>query len=158
MTFLRPEGFAPQCFTPERNAAVYFLPARAVRISHIAALALLVLAAVGVSFAPALAHHGWSWAEEAQSTLTGTIEAISMDPPHPSLKVKAEDGTLWQIDLANPAATERAGWRGDSAKPGEAITILGNRSLDADEKRMKAVRITVGGKNYDMYPDRIEAD
>lgn len=158
MRFLRPEGLAPERFAPARSAAAYFPPARAVRISQIVVLALLTLAAAGVSFAPALAHHGWSWAEEAQSMLTGTIEAISMDPPHPSLKVKAEDGTVWQIDLANPAATERAGWRGDSAKPGEAITILGNRSLDADEKRMKAVRITVGGKNYDMYPDRIEAD
>ena len=36
-----------------------------------------------------------------------------------------------------------------------AITVRGNRSLDPDEKRLKAVRVIVSGKNYDIYPNRI---
>ena len=103
----------------------------------------------------AWAHHGWDWAVEEQSQLKGTVQSISMAPPHPTLKVKAEDGTLWQIDLGNPGQTERSGFTGESAKAGDAITVLGNRAKDG-KTHMKAVRITIGAKNYDMYPERIK--
>jgi hypothetical protein len=118
----------------------------------------VLLGVLALASLPALAHHGWSWAEEAQSTLTGTVASVSMDPPHPSMVVTADDGVTWQIDLSNPRQTERSGFTAESAKPGDAIVILGNRSLDQTEMLMKAVRITVGGKTYDMYPDRIKAD
>ena len=41
------------------------------------------------------------------------------------------------------------------APEGTSVTVLGNRSLDPEERRIKAVRITVGGRAYDMYPERI---
>jgi hypothetical protein len=94
------------------------------------------VAAVLLSF-NAFAHHGWSWAEEEQTELTGTIESISMSPPHPVLKVKAADG-IWQVDLGNPNQTARSGFTGESAKPGDPIVVLGNRSLEKDKKHMKA--------------------
>ena len=105
--------------------------------------------------AGALAHHGWSWAEEEQTELKGTIESISMSPPHPVLKVKAQDG-VWQVDLGNPNQTERSGFRADSAKAGDSIVVLGNRSLEKGKKHMKAVRITVDDRQFDMYPERIK--
>jgi hypothetical protein len=117
------------------------------------------LAIVGVwTMMPAQAHHGWSWAEAEQSRLSGRIEKISMAPPHPVLHVKAADGVLWQIDLGNPTQTERSGFTGTTAKVGDDISILGNRSLDKDKMHMKAVRITLGDKNYDMYPERLKAN
>ncbi len=112
------------------------------------------IAAALLSF-NAFAHHGWSWAEEAQTELTGTIESISMSPPHPVLKVKAADG-IWQVDLGNPNQTARSGFTGESAKAGDTIVVLGNRSLEQDKKHMKAVRITVGDRQFDMYPERIK--
>lgn len=107
---------------------------------------------------PALAHHGWSWADSEQTELEGTIETISMSPPHPSLEVRDADGTLWQVDLGNPNQTQRSGFTGDTAAPGDAITILGNRNSDASRAHIKAVRITIDGTNYDMYPERIGTD
>lgn len=103
----------------------------------------------------ASAHHGWSWAEGEKTTLEGTIRTISMAPPHPMLQVAAKTGTVWQVDLGNPSQTDRSGFTGDTAKPGDAITVLGNRHLDKTKMHMKAVRITVAGRNYDMYPERI---
>lgn len=122
-------------------------------------LAVLLTTGVvlGTSAPTVLAHHGWSWAEEAQTTLEGTIQEISMAPPHPSLRIRDAQGASWQIDLGNPNQTARSGFTGESAKVGDAITILGNRNKDASKKHMKAVRITVGGKQYDMYPERIRA-
>ena len=118
----------------------------------------LALAALGAALAgPALAHHGWSWAEDAQTTLQGTIRQISMAPPHPMLMVESE-GKLWQVDLGNPNQTERSGFRGDTAKPGDAVTVLGNRHRDRSKLQIKAVRLTIAGKNYDMYPERIRTN
>lgn len=123
---------------------------------HAVQLALGVGAlAVGL---PAAAHHGWSWAEDAQSTLAGTIQTISMAPPHPSLQVKAADGVVWLIDLGNPNQTERSGFTATSGKAGDAIVVLGNRHKDKTKMHMKAVRITIAEKNYDMYPERIRTN
>ncbi|MFZ4289197.1 DUF6152 family protein [Variovorax sp. HJSM1_2] len=113
--------------------------------------AVLTLTAVNT-----FAHHGWSWAEGEQMILQGTIESISMAPPHPTLKVKAADGGSWQIDLGNPTQTERSGFKGGTAKAGDPITVRGNRSTEKNALHMKAVRITLDGKNYDMYPERIK--
>lgn len=128
------------------------------RLNRRRALQLLAGGTIVVTSVPAVAHHGWSWAEDAQSELKGTIRSISMAPPHPSLQVVAADGVLWQIDLGNPNQTERSGFTATSAKPGDAIVILGNRHKDKTKMQMKAVRITIAGKNYDMYPERIRTN
>lgn len=106
--------------------------------------------------ASAAAHHGWEWADEEQMQLTGIVKSVSMIPPHPRLEVETPNDGVWRVELANPAQTKRAGFIEDSAKPGDAVDITGNRAKDHAEKRMKAVQITVGGKTYDIYPSRIE--
>lgn len=120
-------------------------------------VALLAASVGAIAATSAIAHHGWAWAEGEQTTLEGTIKTISFSPPHPSLEITAANED-WQIDLGNPRQTERSGFAEGSAKVGDAITILGNRSADANEKLMKAVRITIAGKNYDMYPERIKTN
>lgn len=129
-----------------------------IRLSRRRALQLGVIGAAAASSLPALAHHGWNWAEDQQSELKGTVKSVSMAPPHPSLKVTAADGKEWLIDLANPNQTDRAGFTAASAKAGDAITVLGNRSKDKSQFWMKAVRITVAGKTYDLYPERIKTN
>ena len=118
-------------------------------------LAGILVAALAAPNLPALAHHGWDWAQAEQTEMRGTIQKVSMAPPHPSLTVKADNGVVWQVDLSNPSQTERSGFTGNSAKPGDSIVILGNRHKDKAKRVMKAVRITVGGKTYDLYPERI---
>ncbi|MBX4956979.1 hypothetical protein HJB56_15345 [Rhizobium lentis] len=120
-----------------------------------------VLAAVGLSAAlatSAAAHHGWSWAEADQIELRGTIEKISMGGPHPTLDVATADDGVWRVELGNPRQTERSGFVEGVAKPGDQVVALGNRSQDPKEKRMKAVRITIDEKRYDIYPDRIRTN
>lgn len=117
-----------------------------------AALLAACLAAAGA----AQAHHGWSWADGEQTTLEGTVEQVSMAPPHPSLRVKADDGVVWQVDLGNPGQTERSGFTAKTTQPGDPITVLGNRNKDSSKPHIKAVRITIDGKHYDMYPERIK--
>jgi hypothetical protein len=46
-----------------------------------------------------------------------------------------------------------AGFTEDVAKKGDEVTAIGHRSRDSNERRMKAVRLVIGGKTYDVYPD-----
>ena len=109
-----------------------------------------------LSFAlPASAHHGWGWADGDLVQLTGTIRSIDISPPHPILEVEAEDGTVWRVELGNPGRTQRAGFVEGVTEPGETVTVLGNRSQDHSEARMKAVRITIDGQKYVFYPERM---
>jgi hypothetical protein len=127
------------------------------RSFHSSAVMTAFVIAAFVTSIPAVAHHGWDWAQAEQTEMKGTVQKVSMAPPHPSLQVKAADGVVWQVDLSNPGQTERSGFTGTSAKPGDSIVVLGNKHKDKSKRVMKAVRITVGGKNYDMYPERIGA-
>ncbi|MBW6421074.1 hypothetical protein KX729_06435 [Rhizobium sp. XQZ8] len=119
-----------------------------------------ILAATSIATAlagTAAAHHGWSWAEADQIDLKGTIHSISFAPPHPTLEIRAEDG-LWRVELGNPNQTQRSGFLEGQAKVGDQIIATGNRSEDRTEKRLKAVRITVSGKTFDIYPERIKTN
>jgi hypothetical protein len=110
---------------------------------------------MSLAAAPASAHHGWSWAEDEQTTLEGRIVSVSMVPPHPQLQVEDGEGVQWQVDLGNPSQTERSGFNAESASAGDAITVRGNRNKEAGKQHMKAVRITIDGRNYDLYPERL---
>ncbi|MCY1540103.1 hypothetical protein D9M68_757210 [compost metagenome] len=118
----------------------------------LAGLALSALAGAPIA---ALAHHGWSWAESEQMTLQGTVQQLQIAPPHPWLDVQTDAG-IWRVELGNPTQTKEAGFVEGSAKPGDAVTAIGNRDRDSAKKRMKAVQIKVGGKTYDIYPSRIQ--
>ncbi len=122
------------------------IPRRMLLSGGFAGLALL---AAG----PALAHHGWSWTEDGFFELNGIIKEIYIGNPHATLDVDVE-GEIWRVELAPPSATTRAGFTEDVAKVGDEVTAIGNRSQDENEKRMKAVRVTVNGKTYDVYPNR----
>ena len=115
------------------------------------------LAAAGLLSAalalPALAHHGWSWTADGMFQVEGVIKEIYLGNPHATLDVDVE-GEIWRVELAPPRQTERAGFNEASAKVGDEVTAIGNRSRDESERRMKAVRLTVGGKTYDVYPGR----
>jgi hypothetical protein len=104
-----------------------------------------------------LAHHGWDWAVDEQSELTGAIQEIFLGNPHAVLNVMTPAG-LWIVELAPPGRTRAAGFTEDSAKVGDEVTAIGHRSRDPNELRMKAVRLIVNGETYDVYPDLIQPE
>ncbi|WP_406873032.1 DUF6152 family protein [Aminobacter sp. P9b] len=112
------------------------------------------LAAAAIFTLPALAHHGWSWTQDGFFELKGVIAEIYIGNPHATLDVDVE-GDIWRVELAPPARTIAAGFSDEVAKKGDEVTAIGNRSRDETENRMKAVRIVVNGKTYDVYSDRV---
>jgi len=115
------------------------------------------LAALMLSIAPALAHHGWAWTADGFFELTGIVKEVYVGNPHATLDVDVE-GVVWRIELAPPGPTTSAGFTEETAPAGTEIKAIGNRSQDETEPRMKAVRIVVNGKNYDVYPARVPAN
>ena len=113
----------------------------------------LVFAAALALPAAAAAHHGWGWTQEEESRLTGTIVSISFGNPHMHLQLRNERGT-WEVDLSPPAVGRGSGFGPDAAKSGDRVILTGHRSREAGELAFKAETITVGGRTYDVYPQR----
>jgi hypothetical protein len=120
-----------------------------------AILVLAVTLAIVGGAAGVLAHHGWEWTQPNQTEMTGTILKIYIGPPHPQLQIATEKEGERTIDFGNPTQTLRAGFVEGSAKVGDSVVILGNRSSKAGERLMKAVRATINGRHFVFYPERM---
>jgi hypothetical protein len=125
---------------------------------HVLTRAAAGLAGFALMAGTALAHHGWAWAEDEQTEMTGTITEVYVGPPHPRLRIETADEGAWTVDLGNPRQTADAGFDQDSAAVGDTVLVRGHRSRDADEKLIKAVRITLDGRPYLFYPQLLRED
>ena len=103
-----------------------------------------------------VAHHGWSWTTGANIELTGVITDVRLGNPHGRLKVDV-NGETWLIEVGQPWRNERAGLKeGDLAK-GVEIRVIGEPSEDISEKRLKAVRLFLGDREYILYQESEKA-
>lgn len=102
---------------------------------------------------PAWAHHGWAWAEEANSELTGTIVAAKLGNPHGELTVDV-DGQRWTVEVGQPWRNERAGLQDAMLGRGTRLTVRGHRHADPAKRVFKAERVLIDGRTFDLYPDR----
>jgi uncharacterized protein DUF6152 len=100
-----------------------------------------------------LAHHGWGWATDEEFELTGKITAVKLGNPHGELHLDA-NGEAWLVEIGQPWRNERAGLTEDRLAVGTEVTAHGHRSANPDEKLMKAERLVIAGKDYNLYPDR----
>ena len=115
-------------------------------------LAGLLLISAGLS--AAFAHHGWRWTDDGQFELTARVEKAVLGNPHGVLTMDA-DGAKWLVEVGQPWRNERAGLTDAMMAKGATLTVIGKRSADAKEQRLKAERIVIGGKNFDLYPERL---
>ena len=104
---------------------------------------------------PASAHHGWGGNLDAEFELTGTVESpVSLAGPHATMKVRASDGQIWDLTLAPPARTERAGLKPGVIPTGATVTVHGHRNRDPKRFEIKTERVIWNGRTFNVYPDR----
>ena len=121
------------------------------RLAFSMSLGILVLS---LSALPAAAHHGWGGNFTEEFELTGTVETgVSLAGPHATMKVRS-DGKVWDITLAPPARTERAGLKEGIIPVGATVTIHGHRNRDAKRFEIKTERVIWNGRTFNVYPDR----
>jgi hypothetical protein len=113
-----------------------------------------LILAVSLSALPAWAHHGWAGNADEEFQLTGTVESgVSLAGPHATMKIRA-DGKVWELTLAPPAATTRAGLKEGVIPVGATVSINGHRNRDPKRLEVKTERVTWNGQTFNVYPDR----
>ena len=97
----------------------------------------------------AVAHHGWgSYDANNPITVAGAIATSKFENPHATITVQASD-KIWTVTLA---PTSRMNSRGATEKVvavGQNVSAYGYPST-VEKDGMRAERITVDGKTYEM--------
>jgi Family of unknown function (DUF6152) len=115
----------------------------------------LVAALLALPALPALAHHGWGGNEDAEFEMTGTlVKQVSLAGPHATMQIKDQSGQVWDITLAPPPRTNRAGLKETSIPLGATVKVHGHRNRDARRFEVKTEVVTWEGKVFNVYPDR----
>jgi hypothetical protein len=96
---------------------------------------------------PVAAHHSFAvFFDEARNvTITGVVQEFQFRNPHGLIRldVKAADGSVqvWKAETNSPSILERRGWKRDSLKAGDAVTVEGWPARDGSNYlRMRAAR------------------
>ena len=97
----------------------------------------------------ASAHHGWgSYDSTKKLTIEAPIEMIAWQNPHAHVMLKYENAT-WEVTLAPISRMQRRGLTEAMLAPGQEVSVEGYPSTRRQHE-MRAERVTVGGKVYEM--------
>jgi len=98
-------------------------------------LTVIFYAAVAVILfaGPMFAHHGAAAYDTSENTsLKGTVVEFDFINPHCQLFLNVTDDSgkvvKWDGEFTNPGTLHRRGWTKDMFKPGDLITMIGNRA------------------------------
>jgi hypothetical protein len=121
---------------------------------HVSLTRWIIAAALALAVTPLAAHHGWAGYQSAEFDLEGAVESdVVSNGSHSSMTIKAA-GQVWDITLAPPAATTRAGLKSGIIPLGATVRIHGHRHVDPKRFEVKTERVTWNGKTFNVYPDR----
>ena len=91
----------------------------------VAAVLLVMRATAG----PASAHHSFAMFDTANEiTLTGVVTSLEWTNPHVYIELDVPAATRgakhWTIELGSPSILQRAGWKFNSIKKGDAVIAV----------------------------------
>jgi len=92
---------------------------------------LLIASALAVGLVtPLLAHHSPAAFEATKTvTLVGTVKEFRWQNPHSWIEMmvandKGQD-VLWAVELTSPTYLVKGGWKSNTLKPGDKVTVVG---------------------------------
>ena len=92
---------------------------------------LIASALVLACMAPAMAHHSPAAFDRTKEVkLSGTVKEFRWQNPHTWIEVIVKDDkgqdVVWGVELTSPTYLVRAGWKSNTIKPGDKVTVVGN--------------------------------
>jgi hypothetical protein len=100
--------------------------------------------------APIFAHHGASAYDTAKlTTLKGTVTDFQFMNPHTELSFDVKDSTgkvqKWTAEAASLVTMSRLGWTKNIFRPGDQISVTGNRAKNGSyTMRLRKVALASG--------------
>src|SRR3954462_7994431 len=98
--------------------------------------------------APLLAHHAVSaeFDRNKPITFTGTVKKVDWMNPHIYTHIETKDASgktvVYQVEGGAPNSLFRNGWRPDSLKVGETVSVTGSRAKSEKSFRVGSATIT----------------
>ena len=94
-------------------------------------LCALLGLALAATTSPAAAHHSFSMFDQTKDvTLKGVVKEFQWTNPHAWLQVKivntAGADEEWGVEMISPSVLARTGWKRNSLKPGDEVTVTIN--------------------------------
>jgi len=110
---------------------------------------VLASAAFALMTGAAIAHHGWGSYDAAKPvTVSGPILTSKFENPHATVTVRGSDKT-WTVTLAPTSRMISRGAAQNIVAVGNDVSAYGYPST-VEKDEMRAERITVNGKTYEM--------
>ena len=115
-------------------------------------LSIILGVGVAVSAAPIFAHHSVS-AEFDQTktiTFTGTVKVVEWGSPHIYTQIETKDASgkvhVYRVEGGPPNSLFRAGWRKDTLKIGQVVTVTGRPAKSPTSVNVSGTITTADGK------------
>ena len=122
-------------------------------------VSLVVLGSLAVSI-PLFAHHGSAAFDSKLTTVTGTVTNYIWSNPHVWVKMDVKDANgmteHWIVEAQNTVSMRVIGWRPDTFKPGDVVSIDVNQakngrpigSTGGSSPTSAKRRIIINGKQF----------
>jgi hypothetical protein len=117
---------------------------------------ILSAASLLAIFVPALAgaHHSFPAQYDADKpvTLTGKVTRVEWTNPHIFIYIDVDNENTgavenWALEMGGPNALLRLGWKRDSIKPDDVITVEGSLARDGSNlANAKSITMTESGR------------
>ena len=120
-------------------------------------MVLAAVVALILSTGSLAAHHSFSaqYDRLKSHTITGTVTKMEWQNPHIYFYVAVKDNTgketVWAVEGQAPNGLYRQGWRRDSLKAGDAVTVEGWLARDGSSL-LNMAAVTVAGKQLFRGP------
>lgn len=121
-------------------------------VKHIRSVLTAAGTAFVISSVPAAAHHSFAAQYDAEKPIEvkGAVTKVQWTNPHARvyIDVKLPNGQMqsWNFEMASPNVLARNGWRRDSLKPGDQITVAGYLARIGERMAIAGSLVDAAGK------------